>query len=200
MWESKDNCIDVHYNTDQLWFDGINGQHIQKPADIRKWEESKCHKLIEKHFPRIKADKMLTDLSAIALEWAKTYVRQRQTFKHNTKGENVAPLAFQHDPDGTYHELAIQLRNVGPSLLAPPREEPIFEPMDGEGEEKKDSPDSRSSLRTPAAPPRTSARSTARSRQPSPERETKDIFLQYISTYKQVKNKSSPARVKQVYT
>ena len=71
MWESKDNCIDVNYNTEHVWFEGINGQHIQKPADIRKWEESKCHKLIEKHFPRVKADKMLADLSSIALEWAK---------------------------------------------------------------------------------------------------------------------------------
>jgi hypothetical protein len=163
MWESKDNCIDVNYNTDQLWFEGINGQHIQKPADIRKWEESKCHKLIEKHFPRIKADKMLTDLSSIALEWAKNYVRQRQTFKLNTKGENVAPLAFQHDPDGTYHELAVQLRNVGSSLLAPPGEGPLIEPMDGEVEESKDdTSESRPSLRTPAAPPRTSTRSAAR--------------------------------------
>jgi hypothetical protein len=77
MWESKDNCIDVNYNTDHVWFDGINGQHIQKPADIRKWEESKCYKLIEKYFPRVKADKMLADLSSIPLEWAKNYVRQR---------------------------------------------------------------------------------------------------------------------------
>ena len=39
---------------------------------------------------------MLADLSSIALEWAKNYVRQRQTFKLNTKGENMAPLAFQN--------------------------------------------------------------------------------------------------------
>ncbi len=55
---------------------------------------------------------MLAELSSIALEWAKTYVRQRQTFKLNTKGENMAPLAFQSDPDGTYHDLAVQLRNL----------------------------------------------------------------------------------------
>jgi hypothetical protein len=113
MWESKDQTLDVNYNTDHVWFDGINGQHVQKPIDIRKWEESKCHKLVEKHFPRVKADKTLTDLSSIALEWAKTYVRQRQTFKLNTKGENMAPLAFQQDPDGTYLALAVQLRNSG---------------------------------------------------------------------------------------
>ena len=88
MWESKAESIDVNHNLEHLWFDGINGQHVQKPADIRKWEEGKCHKLIEKHFPRVKADKMLSDLSSIALEWAKNYVRQRQTFKLNTKGEN----------------------------------------------------------------------------------------------------------------
>ncbi len=69
------------------------------------------HKLIEKHFPKVKADKMLADLSSIALEWVKSYVSQRQTFKLNTKGGNVAPLAFQSDPDGTYHDLAVQLRN-----------------------------------------------------------------------------------------
>ena len=177
MWESKDNCIDVNYNTDQLWFDGINGQHIQKPTEIRKWEESKCHKLIEKHFPRIKADKMLTDLSSIALEWAKSYVRQRQTFKLNTKGENVAPLAFQHDPDGTYHELAVQLRNLGPASFTSSSEGPLIEPMEGETEEGRDkTPESRSASRTPAAPLRTGARSTSRTRQVSPEREIERVF------------------------
>jgi hypothetical protein len=77
MWESKAESIDVNYNIEHLWFDGINGQHVQKSNDIRKWEECKCHKLIERHFPRVKADKMLSDLSIIALEWAKNYVRQR---------------------------------------------------------------------------------------------------------------------------
>ena len=113
MWESKDNALDATYNADHIWFDGIGGHHTQKPADIRKWEDSKVYKLIEKHFPKVKADKMLSDLSSIALEWAKSYVRQRQTFKMNTKGENMAPLAFQSDPDGTYLELAVQLRNFG---------------------------------------------------------------------------------------
>ena len=112
MWESKDNALDATYNADHIWFDGIGGQHTQKPAEIRKWEDSKVYKLIEKHFPKVKADKMLADLSSIALEWAKSYVRQRQTFKMNTKGENMAPLAFQSDPDGIYHDLAVQLRNV----------------------------------------------------------------------------------------
>jgi hypothetical protein len=112
MWEGKDNALDATYNADHIWFDGIGGQHTQKPADIRKWEDSKVYKLIEKHFPKVKADKMLADLSSIALEWSKSYVRQRQMFKMNTKGENMAPLAFQSDPDGIYHDLAVQLRNV----------------------------------------------------------------------------------------
>jgi hypothetical protein len=112
MWESKDNALDATYNADHIWFDGIGGQHTQKPADIRKWEDSKVYKLIEKQFPKVKADKMLADLSSIALEWAKSYVRQRQTFKMNTNGENMAPLAFQSDPEGNYHDLAVQLRNL----------------------------------------------------------------------------------------
>ncbi len=113
MWESKDNALDATYNADHLWSDGIGGQHTQKPADIHKWEDSKVYKLIEKHFPKVKADKMLADLSSIALEWAKNHVRQRQIFKMNTKGENMAPLAFQSDPDGTYHDC--QRSSIGTS-------------------------------------------------------------------------------------
>jgi hypothetical protein len=60
MWKSKAESIDVNYNLDHVWFEGINGQHVQKPA-LRKCQDSKCHKLIERHFPRVKADKMLTD-------------------------------------------------------------------------------------------------------------------------------------------
>ena len=88
MWESKDNALDATYNADHIWFDGIGGQHTQKPADIRKWEDSKVYKLVEKHFPKVQADKMLADLSSIALEWAKNYVRQRQTFKMNQRGKH----------------------------------------------------------------------------------------------------------------
>jgi hypothetical protein len=150
MWESKDNCIDVNYNTDHVWLDGINGQHIQKPLDIRKWEESKCHKLIAKHFPRVKADKMLADLSSIPLEWDKNNVRQRQTFQLHTKGENMAPLAFQHAPDGTYHSLAVQLRNYDSSSFNPDDERPLFEPV-GEDEVKSKSQED---SKTPDAPPR----------------------------------------------
>ena len=38
----------------------------------------------------------------------------------NTKGENMAPLAFQSDPEGIYHDLAVQLRNT--DLEAPDAE------------------------------------------------------------------------------
>jgi hypothetical protein len=31
MWESKAQSIDVNYNLEHLWFDGINEQHVQKP-------------------------------------------------------------------------------------------------------------------------------------------------------------------------
>jgi hypothetical protein len=76
---------------------------------------------------------MLTDLSSIALEWSKNYVRQRQTFKLNTKEGNVAPLAFQHDPEGTFHSLAAHLRTyeVSPAFDAE-GSTPIIEPVDGE--------------------------------------------------------------------
>ena len=159
MWESKDQTLDVNYNTDHIWFDGINGLPVQKPVEIRKWEESKCHKLVEKTFPRVKADKMLTDLSSIALEWAKTYVRQRQTFKLNTKGENMAPLAFQQDPDGTYLALAIQLRNAGnaSSFLDPYDDGSsiLIEPIDkgeDDGVEEEGSPGRKPATeRTPSA-------------------------------------------------
>jgi hypothetical protein len=182
MWESKDHCIDINYNTDHVWFDGINGQHIQKPADIRKWEDSKCYKLIEKNFPRVKADKMLADLSSISLEWAKNYVKQRQTFKLNAKGENMALLAFQHDPDGTYHDLAAQLRNLDGFSVASDEEGPSFEPVeDEEGLEE-----TRAESKTPATltrgekPPRssirTSLKSASRIRMASPEREGERIF------------------------
>jgi hypothetical protein len=161
MWESKDNALDATYNADHIWFDGIGGQHTQKPADIRKWEDSKVYKLIEKQFPKVKADKMLSDLSSIALEWAKSYVRQRQTFKLNTKGENMAPLAFQSDPEGIYHDLAVQLRNTTIGT----REEhesgmPIVEPLDKEegSPERTSSAKTTRGSETSSFPPATPAR------------------------------------------
>jgi hypothetical protein len=162
MWETKDNALDATYNADHIWFDGIGGQHTQKPADIRKWEDSKVHKLIEKHFPKVKADKMLADLSSIALEWAKHYVRQRQTFKVNTKGENMAPLAFQSDPDGTYQELAIQLRNFEADITGGDESSmAIVESTDtteGSPKRTKTAKPPVRSLETPALPPETPAR------------------------------------------
>ncbi len=120
---------------------------------------------------------MLADLSSIALEWAKTYVRQRQTFKLNTKGKNMAPLAFQHDPDGTYHSLAVQLRNFEGTSIYPKEEGPSFESVEvdeGEGKTQDES-------KTPHAPPcerklpaastRAGTRSASRTRFASPERE-----------------------------
>jgi hypothetical protein len=79
MWESKDNALNATYNADHIWFDGIGGQHTQKPADIRKWEDSK----------QVQAHRETISQS-----------QSRQTFKMNTKGENVEPLAFQSDPEG----------------------------------------------------------------------------------------------------
>jgi hypothetical protein len=152
------------------------------PADIRKWEESKCYKLIEKNFPRVKADKMLADLSSIALEWAKNYVRQRQTFKLNTKGENMAPLAFQHDPEGTYHDLAAQLRNFDGFSMASEEDGPSFEPVEEEGglEETRAESKTPSTLTRGEKPPRSSFRtglkSASRTRMASPEREGERIF------------------------
>jgi hypothetical protein len=160
MWESKDNALDATYNADHIWFDGIGGKHTQKPADIRKWEGSKVYKLIEKHFPKVKVDKMLADLSSIALEWSKSYVRQRQTFKMNTKGENMAPLAFQSDPDGIYHDLAVQLRNVTIDGLVEDEEGmAIVESADTEESPKRTAPPKTArSGDTPFAPPATPAR------------------------------------------
>jgi hypothetical protein len=42
MWESKEQAIGVNYNADELWFVGVYGQPVAKPAaaEIRKWEET----------------------------------------------------------------------------------------------------------------------------------------------------------------
>jgi hypothetical protein len=130
---------------------------------------------------------MLADLSSIALEWAKNYVRQRQTFKLNTKGENMAPLAFQHDPDGTYHYLAVQLRNLDLDIFHPREEEgSSFESMDDEERDEKGDGERRTESRTPSAlsreeiPPapsaRTGSKSASRVRMASPERKEEKIF------------------------
>ncbi len=131
---------------------------------------------------RVKADKMLADLSSIALEWAKNYVRQRQTFKLNTKGENMAPLAFQHDPDGAYHDLAVQIRNLDLDIFLSEEDGPSFEPVDdeGEGEEKRAESRTPVTLTRDDLPSRPSARTTSRSasrtRLVSPERKEARVF------------------------
>jgi hypothetical protein len=104
---------------------------------------------------------MLADLSSIALEWSKNYVRQRQTFKMNTKGENTAPLAFQSNPDGTYQGLAVQLRNFGADVQDGDESSlAIVESADktkGSPECTKTAKPHARSLETPSAPPETPA-------------------------------------------
>jgi hypothetical protein len=69
---------------------------------------------------------MLRDLSLIALTYSKQAVQQRLTFKPNPKGENSAPVVFQHDPDGELLEYVLDLRTLSPIAalnLSPIREE-----------------------------------------------------------------------------
>ncbi len=123
MWESKEQAIDVTYNADELWFVGVYGQPVAKPNEIRKWEEnSKFFKLLDKTYPRIKADQMLPDLSLIALTNSKQAIQQRLTFKPNPKGENSAPVVFQHDPDGELLPYVLDLRalSLSPFRHSPP--------------------------------------------------------------------------------
>jgi hypothetical protein len=120
MWESKEQAIDVNYNSDELWFVGIYGQQVAKPNDIKKWEENtKFFKLLDKTYPRQKADRMLNDLSLIALTYSKQAVQQRLTFKPNPKGENSAPVVFLHDPNGELVKFVLDLRSLTPIALPP---------------------------------------------------------------------------------
>jgi hypothetical protein len=103
MWESKEQAIDLSYNAEELWFKGVYGQPVNTPLEIRKWEENtKFFKLLDKTYPRSKADRILQkDLySLISLTYSKQAVQQRPTFKPNSKGENSAPVVFQYDPNG----------------------------------------------------------------------------------------------------
>ncbi len=94
-----------------FWFAGVYGQPVNKPVEIRKWEEnSKLFKLLYKSYPRLKTDRMLHDLSLIALTYSKPAVQQKSTFNPNPKGENIAPLVFQHDNDGDLLDLMLELR------------------------------------------------------------------------------------------
>ncbi len=68
MWgNSRDK---LHIDAEELWFPGVYGQPVPKPVDIKKWEEGKCYLLLDKTVPRLKADRMLQDLSCIALKHA----------------------------------------------------------------------------------------------------------------------------------
>ena len=132
MWESKEQAIDVNYNADELWFVGVYGQPVAKPAEIRKWEENtKFFKLLDKTYPRLKADRMLKDLSLIALAYSKQTVQQRLTLKPNPKGENSAPVVFQYDPDGELIKYVLELRTLSP--VAVPNLSPIREDDDDNG-------------------------------------------------------------------
>jgi hypothetical protein len=112
MWTDRDQTLDINHNSEELWFAGIFGRPVAKPSAITKWENSpKIYQVIDKTFPRSKASAVLADLEIIALENARTSVRQRQTFRATNKAENVAPLTFEFDPDGQYAVFAATLRN-----------------------------------------------------------------------------------------
>jgi hypothetical protein len=116
MWESKEQAIDLNYNAEELWFKGVYGQPVNKPLEIRKWEENtKFFKLLDKTYPRSKADRILSDLSLIALTYSKQVVQQRLTFKPNAKGENSAPVVFQYDPNGDLLDFVLELRGAQPA-------------------------------------------------------------------------------------
>jgi hypothetical protein len=97
--------LDINYNVAELWFLGVYGVPVPKPLDIKKWEEGKCYLLLDKNIPRLKADRMLQNLSQIALKYAQGAVHQRLTLKPNSKG-------FQYDSGGDYLSWAVQLLEV----------------------------------------------------------------------------------------
>jgi hypothetical protein len=76
----------------------------------------------------------LQDLSLIALTFSKQAVQQRLTFKPNPKGQNTAPVVFQHDPNGDLIELALELRTVSlalvPDLARPPKDSSLAKEED----------------------------------------------------------------------
>jgi hypothetical protein len=126
MWESKEQAIDLSYNAEELffWFKGVYRQPVNKPLEIRKWEENtKFFKLLDKTYPHSKVDRIRSDLSLIALTFFKQAVQQRLTFKPNAKGENSAPVVFQHDPNGDLLDLALDLWTAQPTqeaAISPP--------------------------------------------------------------------------------
>jgi hypothetical protein len=140
MWESKEQAIDLSYNAEELWFKGVYRQPVNKPLEIRKWEENtKFFKLLDKTCPRSKADRILQDLSLIELTYSKQAVQQRLTFKPNSKGENTAPVVFQYDPNGDLIELVLELRSTlpapAPEIVRPPKDNNLAEADDFDGAE-----------------------------------------------------------------
>jgi hypothetical protein len=113
MWENSRDKL--HIDAGELWFPGVYGQPVPKPLDIKKWEEGKCYLLLDKTVPRLKADRMLQDLSCIALKHTQSSVQQRLTLKPNSRGENRAPIVFQYDKEGEYLAWALLLREAPPS-------------------------------------------------------------------------------------
>ncbi len=77
MWENSRDKL--HIDAEELWFPGVYGQPVPKPVDIKRWEDGKCYLLLDKSVPRLKADRMLQDLSCIALKHAQSSVQQRIT-------------------------------------------------------------------------------------------------------------------------
>ena len=112
MWENSRDKL--HIDAEELWFPGVYGQPVPKPLDIKKWEEGKCYLLLDKTVPRLKADRMLQDLSCIALKHAQSSVQQRLTLRPNSRGENRAPIVFQYDKEGEYLAWALLLREAPP--------------------------------------------------------------------------------------
>ncbi len=96
---------------------------------------------------------MLDDLGIIALENARTTVKQRQTFRATNKAENVAPLTFEFDPDGQYAVFAATLRNRRAPRKEPGKTEEESLPSHPKEETKfdlNDLPEVDGSARTPS--------------------------------------------------
>jgi hypothetical protein len=154
MWTDKETTLDLTHNPEEPRFAGIFGRPVAKPTAILKWEQNaNVYQLITKKFPRTKASAVLDDLRIIALEYAKTIVRQRQTFRSNSKAKNIAPLTFEYDPDGEFALVAAVLRaKRAPSK--PAEEEAKAE--DGKSERKEDDLDSLAGINPATDPPHSS--------------------------------------------
>ena len=134
MWTDRETTLDLTHNPEELWFAGIFGRPVAKPTPILKWEQNtNVYQLITKKFPRTKASAVLDDLGIIA-EYAKTIVRQRQTFRSNSKAENIASLTFEYNPDGEFALVAAMLR----SKRAPSKPAEEGTKAKGGEDEKKD--------------------------------------------------------------